>query len=338
MGVGIRAALGRWSSAAAPPPPPLPTVQEEQLVANGSSATLSYLHRYAALVSYTRDTDSCLMLVCLLLATVGVPHDTDSKDTSKDHNATFDSLEEEEEVQQQGFGDEEFVKEHDINHYQVDLEDQQKEEKQVEYQHQEEQHQDEQQVEYQHQDEQIVEEQFEHQVEHQIQPNVPRKLPVVRAAMQDKGKEIQDISAHEGEDGEDSSNSDYDDVHEADSGDSSADDEEAYCYRKQAQELKKRVKRKMLGEDELKATKVPEEFIVLENVKEEQEDGSDCFDTEHELSYDKDSDGNVRTRKTQHRVYDETADVEELEVGQAFHDSKQFKQAVVNYGLKNSNT
>jgi len=52
------------------------------------------------------------------------------------------------------------------------------------------------------------------------------------------------------------------------------------------------------------------------------------------LSYDEDSDGNVRTRKTKHRVYDESAEVKEFEVGQAFHDSIQFKQALLNYGLK----
>jgi hypothetical protein len=87
----------------------------------------------------------------------------------------------------------------------------------------------------------------------------------VRATTKDKGKKIQHVSAHEGEHGEDGSDSDYVDVHEADSGDSSDDDEEACYYRKQAQELKNMLKRRMLGEEEMKATKVPEEFIVPEN-------------------------------------------------------------------------
>ena len=152
--------------------------------------------------------------------------------------------------------------------------------------------------------------------------------------VQDKGKGLQVVSAYEGEDGEDISDSDY--HYELDSEDSSGEDEEAACYRKQAEEPRKRVKNKMLGQEEVKGTKVPEEFIVPENPKEEQQDGSDCFDTEDELSYDEDSDGNVRTRKTKHRVYDENAEVQEFEVGQAFHDSRQFKQALVNYGLKNS--
>jgi hypothetical protein len=162
------------------------------------------------------------------------------------------------------------------------------------------------------------------------------KLPIVRPPMHDKGKESVQNIAPEQEDFEETSDSDYDAVHEADSEDSSADDEEAICYRKQALELKKRVKRKMLGEEEMKATHIPEDFIVPENVNLQQDDGSECFDSEDELSYSEDSDGegNVRTRKTKHRVYDENADVKEFELGQAFHDSREFKQAVVNYGLK----
>jgi hypothetical protein len=75
---------------------------------------------------------------------------------------------------------------------------------------------------------------------------------VVRGAVQDKGKEILEMKTtpEEGCD-DDSSDSDYDDVHEADSDDSSADDDEANCYRKQAMELQKMVKRRMLGEEEM---------------------------------------------------------------------------------------
>jgi hypothetical protein len=42
--------------------------------------------------------------------------------------------------------------------------------------------------------------------------------------------------------------------------------------------------KKMLGEEHLKATIVPEEFIVPENIAEEEE--SDCFDSEDELSFE----------------------------------------------------
>ncbi|XP_047084215.1 uncharacterized protein LOC124695405 [Lolium rigidum] len=185
-----------------------------------------------------------------------------------------------------------------------------------------------------------VQDQVEHQVEHQVDHghHQVQKLPVVRAPIKGKGKENIKSSAHEEEDCGESSDSDYDGVHEVDSEDSSADDDEAICYRQQALELKNRVRRKMLGEDEVKTTKVPEEFIVPENMKLDQDDGSECFNSEDELSYDEDSDGegNVRTRRTKHRVYDENADVKEFELGQVFHDSREFKQAVVNYGLKHS--
>ncbi|KAM0924375.1 hypothetical protein ACQ4PT_004987 [Festuca glaucescens] len=149
-------------------------------------------------------------------------------------------------------------------------------------------------------------EQLDQQLLNQIVPNVARKMPVVRAPMnlQDKSKGIQIESAHEGEDAEDKSDSDYENVHEADRGDSSADDDEAIFYRKYVEELKESVRRQMLGEDR---AKVKEEFIVPENIKEEQEEGSECFDIDDDLSFDEDSDGEVRTRKTKHRVYDESA-------------------------------
>jgi hypothetical protein len=95
----------------------------------------------------------------------------------------------------------------------------------------------------------------------------------------------------------------------------------------------------MLDEEEFKACKVPDEFVGYENVKqemEEEEDDQDCFDTEDEPSYDEDSDGDdgVGTRKSKHRVYDPTAEVQDFHIGQAFIDSRQFKQALLNYGVK----
>ncbi|XP_051184781.1 uncharacterized protein [Lolium perenne] len=158
-------------------------------------------------------------------------------------------------------------------------------------------------------------------------------MPVVRAPLQvqDKGKEIEIDSANGGDDAEDRSDSDYDDLLEADSGDSSADDDEALFYRKYAEELKQSVRRQMLGEDR---AKVKEDFIIPENIKEAEEEGSDCFDSDDNLSFDEDSDGEVKTSRTKHRVYDQTAEVKEFEVGQCFTDSREFKQALVNYGLK----
>ncbi|KAM0868701.1 hypothetical protein ACQ4PT_041148 [Festuca glaucescens] len=241
-------------------------------------------------------------------------------------NATVDSSEEDDGAEEQHFGEQQYSEEHhDINQYQVyeeqHLQDHHFEENQHVQEQQEDMHVQHPEMHEHHpeiqeqQDEQLEDgqliDQLDHQIHEQIQPNAAKKLTVVRAARQvlDKGKGIQDVSAHDDvlqEDIED--DSDYEDVHEKDSEDSSVDDEEAICYRKQTLELKKIVKIRMLGEVEDKGTKVPEEFIVPEEIEEEAEDGSDFFDTEDELSYDEDSDGNVITRKTKHRVYDESSE------------------------------
>jgi hypothetical protein len=134
-------------------------------------------------------------------------------------NVTVDSSEEDA-AEEQHFGEQQYSEaHHDINQYQV-----------YEEQHLQEHHVEQNQhVQEQQEDGVLIE-----QLNEQIQPNAAKKLPVVRAARQvlDKGKGIQDVSAHEDvleEDIED--DSDYDDVHEEDSEDSSADDEEAICYK-----------------------------------------------------------------------------------------------------------
>jgi hypothetical protein len=200
-------------------------------------------------------------------------------------NVTVDSAEEDA-AEEQHFGEQQYSEaHHDINQYQV-YEEQHLQEHHVEQnQHVQEQQEDmhvqhPEMHDHHHSEEQQEDGVLIEQLNEQIQPNAAKKLPVVRAARQvlDKGKGIQDVSAHDDvleEDIED--DSDYEDVHEEDSEDSSGDDEEAICYRKQALELKKIVKRRMLGEVEDKGTKVPEEFIVPEEIEEEAEDGSDCI-------------------------------------------------------------
>ena len=145
----------------------------------------------------------------------------------------------------------------------------------------------------------------------------------VRPARDEKGKGIRLDSDSQHTDSEDS---DFFCDSEADDSNSSADDEEAINYRQQAQELKKMVKKKMLGDEAVKVVNVPDEFVVPENCKLE-DDGEDSpyFDTEDDISYSEGSDGEVqavRTRKTKHRVYDEQAEVQEFELGQAFMDSR----------------
>ncbi|CAM0908873.1 unnamed protein product [Alopecurus aequalis] len=165
-----------------------------------------------------------------------------------------------------------------------------------------------------------------------------QKLPVVRTRIEEKGKGVK-VHSDRQETESDTSDSDYnDDAHEGDDSNSSVEDEEAINYRQQAKELRKKIKNKMLGEEEFRPCKVPDEYVAPENVKLEEDAGEEqCYDTEDELSYDDDSDDedNVKTRRTKHRVYDETAEVQEFELRQAFTDIRQFKNALINYGLKN---
>ncbi|KAM0930476.1 hypothetical protein ACQ4PT_000928 [Festuca glaucescens] len=163
--------------------------------------------------------------------------------------------------------------------------------------------------------------------------NVAAKGPTFGASMEAKGKGIKEPTSDEYSDSKDS---DFLCDHDADDRNSSAEDDEAISHRLQARELKKKIKKKMLGEEEIKGCTVPEEFIVSE-VNEEEEDGEEeqFQDSEDELSYSEDSDEEVKTRKTKHRVYNENAEVQEFELGPAFTDSRQFKQALINYGLKN---
>nr|XP_051184211.1 uncharacterized protein LOC127298378 [Lolium perenne] len=142
--------------------------------------------------------------------------------------------------------------------------------------------------------------------------NDAAKSPTFGALMEAKGKGIKETTSDEYSDSEDS---DFLCDHDADDSNSSAEDDEAISYRLQARELKKKIKKKMLGEEEIKGCTVPEEFIVSE-VNEEEEDGEEeqFQDSEDELSYSEDSDGEVKTRKTKHRVYDENAEVQEFEL------------------------
>ncbi|KAM0867718.1 hypothetical protein ACQ4PT_041769 [Festuca glaucescens] len=211
----------------------------------------------------------------------------------------------EEKEEQQCQHEQQVVTEHQVQDEEQVLTQQQPEIMQIKMEH-------EQQVQYEQQEGRQIE-QLDEQFLQAFVPNIARKMPFVRAPLQvqDKGKEIEIDSADGGDDAEDRSDSDYDDVLEAVSGDSSADDDEALFYRKYAEELKQSVRRQMLGEDR---AKVKEDFIIPKNIKEAQDEGSDCFDSDDNLSFDEDSDGEVKTSRTKHRVYDQTAEVKEFEV------------------------
>ncbi|KAM0910461.1 hypothetical protein ACQ4PT_014137 [Festuca glaucescens] len=161
--------------------------------------------------------------------------------------------------------------------------------------------------------------------------NVARKHAHIRPSVEEKGKGIKESAVEE----DDTDDSDFCYAHGADDSNSSTDDDEVVSNRLQAMELRKKIKKKMLGEEEMKGCTVPADFIVPEVKEEEDANEEQLIESGDEVSYSEDSDGEVKTRKTKHRVYDENAEVQEFEVGQAFTDSRQFKQALINYGLKN---
>ncbi|XP_045089753.1 uncharacterized protein [Aegilops tauschii subsp. strangulata] len=163
------------------------------------------------------------------------------------------------------------------------------------------------------------------------------KLPVNRGPIQnhDRGKSVQNEDS-----GIDSSTSDSDYVVPPAESNSSASDDEVLELRKYAKELKQKVKKKMLREDEGKSCKVPDDFVVPETGRLDDSDGEGTphFDSDDDLSYDEGSDGEVtevRRRKTTHRVFGGTSEKPEFAVGMAFTDSRKFKQALVKYGLVN---
>ncbi|XP_044379062.1 uncharacterized protein [Triticum aestivum] len=157
--------------------------------------------------------------------------------------------------------------------------------------------------------------------------------------MQDKWKSnLDEYEVHTASDGSESDDSDYA-IPPAESN-SSASDDEVLELRKYAKELKEKVRKNMLREEEGKPCNVPEEFIIPETFKLDDSDGEGTpyFESDDDLSYDEGCDGEVnevRRRKTTHRVFDDSTDKPEFAVGMAFQDSREFKQALVKYGLAN---
>jgi hypothetical protein len=82
----------------------------------------------------------------------------------------------------------------------------------------------------------------------------------------------------------------------------------------------------MLGDEQIKGCIVPEKFIVLESNQEEYEEEEQFIDSEDELSNSEDIDGEVKTRKTKHMLYDENVEVHDFELCQAFTNNRIFKQ------------
>lgn len=73
---------------------------------------------------------------------------------------------------------------------------------------------------------------------------------------------------------------------------------------------------------------------LVDEVPNLDEPGSPFLDSSEDYSYEEDSDGEIRRWKTLENRFDHKAEVPVFSLGMAFIDSRQFKNALVKYGLK----
>ena len=144
----------------------------------------------------------------------------------------------------------------------------------------------------------------------------------------DKGKKavgIDDVEVDSGSD--DSLDEDYKQPPEEDS---SAEDEEGDEFRAYAKQVKKNIKAKKWG------VQVPEicPDALFDEVPNLDEPGSPYLDSSEEYSYGEDSDGEIQRWKSLENRFDSKAEVPVFCLGMAFRCSRQFKKALVKYGLK----
>lgn len=140
-------------------------------------------------------------------------------------------------------------------------------------------------------------------------------------------------------DSDDASSGDSDYVVPPSESNSSASDDEVLKLRKYAKELRESEKEDVdLRQEEHKSCNVPDEFTVTCNLEDSGGEGTPYFVSDDDLSYDEGSDGEVnkvRRKKTTHRVFDDNNEKPEFAVGMAFTHSREFKQALLKYGLAN---
>jgi hypothetical protein len=115
--------------------------------------------------------------------------------------------------------------------------------------------------------------------------------------------------------------------------DSSADDEEATELRNYARQIKKNIRATKLGIPTSPIGDIRAEDLVHE-VPNLDEPGSPYLDSSEEYSYGENSDGETERWKSLENRFDSKADLPVFSLGMAFIDSRQFKQALVKYGLK----
>nr|ABF95707.1 transposon protein, putative, Mutator sub-class [Oryza sativa Japonica Group] len=127
----------------------------------------------------------------------------------------------------------------------------------------------------------------------------------------------------------DSSDSDYRQPIEQNS---SGDDEEAEQLRKFAKEIKRNIRARKLGVHSSQAVEILDDALVPENVNLE-DDGSPYYNSSDDYSYEENSEGETIGWKSTNNRFDKNASVHVFSLGMAFRSSRQFKKALVKYGL-----
>lgn len=140
-----------------------------------------------------------------------------------------------------------------------------------------------------------------------------------------KGPNISDEEAEES----DSSDEEYQQPFDEDS---SAEDEEAHEMRKFAKEIKMNIKAKKIGVHGSQLGKITPESLFAEgcNIEDEEEQYIDSSDN---YSYEDNSEGETKRWKSMENRYDSKAAVPVFSLGMAFRSSRQFKKALIKYGL-----
>jgi hypothetical protein len=110
----------------------------------------------------------------------------------------------------------------------------------------------------------------------------------------------------------------------------SADDEEAEQFKKFAKDIKRDIRANKLGVKarQIKGTSADAKVDDLQDV------GSPYYDSSDDYSYEEDSEGETQRWKSVENKFDSSAPVPVFSLGMAFISSRQFKKALVKYGLK----
>ncbi|CAA0818600.1 Unknown protein [Striga hermonthica] len=115
--------------------------------------------------------------------------------------------------------------------------------------------------------------------------------------------------------------------------DSSANDEEAIELRNYARQIKRNIRATKLGIHASAIGEIRAEDLVDE-VPNLDEPGSPYLDSSEDYSYEENSDGETQRWKSLENRFDSKAELPVFTLGMAFIDSRQFKNALVKYGLK----